>query len=228
MEKKIKAIVVYSGGMDSFTLLHKAIADGREVYPINFYYGQRHAVEIQCAEKVCADLGLQLRKIDISSLNGIIDNSALSGNIDIPTGHFQDESMKLTVVPNRNMMLLSMAAAYAINIKADEVWYGAHNGDHEIYPDCRPVFVEAMRKAFALADWHPVDLVVPFIDGNKETILTWGFEHNLDYADSWTCYDPKPAEGGVVVPCGKCGSCTERQEAFDKLGRKDPLVSKPV
>ena len=137
--------------------------------------------------------------------------------------------MKDTVVPNRNMMLLSMAAAYAINIGATEVWYGAHSGDHAIYPDCRPQFVYNMQATFAACHYTPITLVVPFLDGNKKTILEYGLNIGLDYKDTWTCYNPYTDFGDGINPnvttkaCGKCGSCQERLEAFKAVGQTDPL-----
>lgn len=226
---KIKAVVVYSGGMDSFTALHKARNEGREVYAINFNYGQRHSVETLFARSVCDKHNIPLHQVDISSLNSLIDNSALTGDIEVPKGHYADESMKKTVVPNRNMMLLSMAAAYAINIGATEVWYGAHSGDHAIYPDCRPEFTEAISNVFGLCDYTPIKLVVPFLHGNKETILKYGNEYSLDYAYTWTCYDPQISRVNGMndfKACGKCGSCVERLEAFEAVGKVDPLEYK--
>tara|TARA_Y100000310_G_scaffold340952_1_gene438480 strand:- start:1746 stop:2438 length:693 start_codon:yes stop_codon:yes gene_type:complete len=227
MSEKRKAVVVYSGGMDSFTVLHRAIESGAEVYAINFNYGQRHDVEISKAIEVCYDLGLPFKRVNIVALNSLINNSALTGDIEVPKGHYEDETMKQTVVPNRNMMLLSMAAAYAVNIGATELWYGAHSGDHAIYPDCRPEFVEAMEKVLAIANYEPIELVVPFIHGNKQTILEWGMQRELDYSKTWTCYDPQwdglVKRLGEPKACGKCGSCQERLEAFELIGQTDPV-----
>ena len=226
---QVKVVVVFSGGMDSYTVLNMAHLAGFEVHAINFNYGQRHAVEIERAITVCKKMDISFKQIDLTSLNSIIDNSALTGDIDVPKGHYEDESMKATVVPNRNMMMLSMAAAYAINIGATQIWYGAHSGDRAIYPDCRPEFVEAMQRVLAICDYEEIKLVVPFIDGDKEEILRWGFAHNLDYSDTWTCYDPQQVGGDDINPyhhlvaCGKCGSCQERLEAFDKVGKTDPV-----
>ncbi len=227
--KKTKAVVVYSGGMDSFTVLNMALNMGREVFPINFNYGQKHDIETKYARDVCQMHELPLQQIDITSLNQLIDNSALTGNIEVPKGHYEDETMKATVVPNRNMMLLSMAAAYAINIGATEVWYGAHSGDHAIYPDCRPEFVWAMKTAFSVCDYEDIELVVPFLDSDKEGILQYGIAHGLNYETTWTCYDPQTVDGDSINPqpkvlaCGKCGSCQERLEAFAKVEKVDPL-----
>jgi 7-cyano-7-deazaguanine synthase len=126
--------------------------------------------------------------------------------------------MKLTVVPNRNMFMLAAAAAVAIARKADRLAYGAHAGDHTIYPDCRPAFVEAMRTAFGLCDWHELDLLAPYIAWTKGEICKRGTELGVPYEATWTCYV------GGDHPCGQCGSCTERAEAFAFAGVVDPLI----
>ena len=223
-------MVVYSGGMDSFTVLHAALESCEEVHAINFNYGQRHSVEIDMARQVCYANNVSFHQVDISAISSIINNSALTGDIDVPKGHYEDESMKQTVVPNRNMMLLSMAAAYAINIGADSIWYGAHSGDHAIYPDCRPQFVEAMQSVLAICDYNAIELIVPFIHDDKTGILKWGSNLGLDYSKTWTCYDPQQSQETMgdddrwtAKACGKCGSCTERLEAFRNLGLTDPL-----
>ncbi len=213
-----KAVVIYSGGMDSFTVLHRALREGYEVYALSFNYGQRHGKELDCAAKVCAELGVPHRLVDITAINELLQGSSLTSDIDVPEGHYADDNMKQTVVPNRNMILLSLAAGYGISLKADDVFYGAHGGDHDIYPDCRKVFVTAMRNVLMYADWHQIDLKVPFQEGNKQTILEWGFAHGLDYADTWTCYN------GREKACGKCGSCIERVESFIAVGKVDPIA----
>jgi len=230
MKEPIKVVVVLSGGMDSYTVMHKALMENREVFAINFHYGQKHVIEQSFAWQACISAEVPLKQVDISSMNALIDKSALTNPfIDVPKGHYEDESMKDTVVPNRNMMLLSMATAYAINIGATEVWYGAHSGDHAIYPDCRPQFAHAMQVALDVCDYNPIKLVVPFLDGNKETILNYGLGIGLDYSETWTCYDPQQSKADPINPndtvkaCGICGSCQERLEAFSAVGQTDPL-----
>jgi 7-cyano-7-deazaguanine synthase len=126
--------------------------------------------------------------------------------------------MKSTVVPNRNMIMLSLAIAYAVSIGTDKVYYGAHAGDHAIYPDCRPEFLEKMNDVAAIANYEAVNIYAPYLDGNKETILEDGFVMGVDYADTWTCYN------GRNKACGKCGACQERLEAFKAVGKTDPLM----
>ncbi|MGB1298134.1 MAG: 7-cyano-7-deazaguanine synthase QueC [Psychrobium sp.] len=215
---KEKVVVIYSGGMDSYTVLHKAIEEGKDVYPLTFNYGQRHSKEIEYAAAVCEKLNVPHKIVDISAINQLMAGSSLtSDDIEIPEGHYEEESMKSTVVPNRNMVLLSMAIAYAVSLDARAVYYGAHSGDHAIYPDCRPEFVEKMNDVSQIANYEPVDIVSPYIDVDKIGILTDGLRMGLDYGETWTCYN------GREQACGKCGSCEERLEAFEKNGVQDPL-----
>ncbi|MCM2679361.1 7-cyano-7-deazaguanine synthase QueC [Echinimonas agarilytica] len=212
-----KVVVIYSGGMDSFTVLNRAIRDGNEVYALTFNYGQRHVKEIEVARNVCEQLGVQHKVIDIREINALLGGSSLTDDIDIPEGHYEEESMKSTVVPNRNMVLLSLAIAYAVSIKANAVHYGAHNGDHAIYPDCRPEFVHKMNEVSLLANYEPVSIVTPYLNSSKIEILTDGLNMGLDYATTWTCYN------GREKACGKCGACVERLEAFRENGVSDPI-----
>ncbi|WP_337881404.1 7-cyano-7-deazaguanine synthase QueC [Rheinheimera sp.] len=213
-----KVVVIYSGGMDSFTVLHKAIADGHEVHALSFNYGQRHVKELDCARQVCQELGLSHKVVDISAINQLLAGSSLTDNIDVPEGHYAADNMKSTVVPNRNMILLSLAVGYAVSLNARAVYYGAHSGDHFIYPDCRPEFVLKMHEVCQIANYEPVDIVSPYLNGNKIDILRDGLAMGLDYSKTWTCYN------GRAKACGKCGSCQERLEAFELNHTKDPLV----
>ncbi|WAJ68989.1 7-cyano-7-deazaguanine synthase QueC [Catenovulum adriaticum] len=213
-----KAVVIYSGGMDSFTVLNQAIAEGYQVYPLSFNYGQRHLKELDFAKAVCDELSVNHKVVDISAINTLLAGSSLTDDIEIPEGHYEEDSMKSTVVPNRNMILLSLAVGYAVSIGAKKVFYGAHSGDHAIYPDCRPEFVEKMKAVCAIADYQPVDIETPFLNNSKIEILAHGLKMGLDYAKSWTCYN------GREKACGQCGACQERLEAFEQNGLTDPLA----
>ena len=212
-----KVVVVFSGGMDSYTVLHKAIRDGFEVFPLTFDYGQKHKKEIKYARQACTSLGISHKVIDITAANQLLAGSSLTSDIEMPEGHYADENMKSTVVPNRNMILLSLAVGYAVSINAQKVFYGAHSGDHEIYPDCRPEFVEKMKSVCAIANYEPVEIVAPYLTLNKIGILREGLEMGLNYGHTWTCYN------GRENACGKCGSCAERLEAFEYNKVCDPL-----
>ncbi|MBA6341629.1 7-cyano-7-deazaguanine synthase QueC [Colwellia sp. MB02u-10] len=213
-----KVVVIFSGGMDSFTVLHRALKDGKEVYALTFDYGQKHVKEIACASKVCQQLGVAHKVIDISSINQLLAGSSLTDDIDIPEGHYEAESMKSTVVPNRNMILLSLAVGYAVSVEAAQVYYGAHSGDHAIYPDCRPEFVMKMNDVCQIANYQAVEIFSPYLTNSKSDILTDGLKMGLRYDDTWTCYN------GRAQACGKCGACQERLEAFADNNVTDPLA----
>lgn len=212
-----KVVVIYSGGMDSFTLLHRARAAGFDVHALSFDYGQRHVRELDYASRVCAELGVPHKVVDMAPLGDLLSGSSLTDDIDVPEGHYEEASMKATVVPNRNMILISLATGYAVSVGAQAVWYGAHGGDHAIYPDCRPAFVEKMDAVCRVANYEPVRIEAPYMAMDKGEILAEGLAMKLDYSKTWTCYNGRDAA------CGRCGSCTERLEAFAAHGLRDPL-----
>ena len=212
-----KVVVIFSGGMDSFTVLNLAVKQGLEVFALSFDYGQRHKKELDYAARACQTLGVPHKVVDISAINQLIGGSSLTSNIDVAEGHYEEDSMKSTVVPNRNMILLSMAVGYAVSMNANKVYYGAHSGDHAIYPDCRPEFVHKMNDVCAIANYEAVEIVTPYLAVSKTAILTNGLAMGLDYNQTWTCYN------GREKACGKCGACQERLEAFADNGLSDPL-----
>ena len=212
-----KVVVIYSGGMDSFTVLNKALEQGHEVSALSFNYGQRHVRDLDVAAKVCDELSIPHKVVDITAINTLLAGSSLTDDIEIPEGHYEESSMKSTVVPNRNMILLSLAIGYAVSEGASAVYYGAHSGDHAIYPDCRPEFVRQMNVVSQLANYEPIEVVAPYLDVDKNAILADGLRMALDYSNTWTCYN------GRDKACGKCGACVERLEAFAANGVKDPL-----
>lgn len=212
-----KCLVVLSGGMDSTTTLHKAIEDFEEVEAISFFYEQKHKKELDCARKTCQKLQINLKEVNLSYLSEIVNSALTSKELEIPEGHYEDENMKQTVVPFRNMIFFSNALAYASTIKASHVGLGVHSGDHAIYPDCRPEFWNVMQTAGKIGDWTSIDIYNPFQNLSKIEIVKEGIKMGVDYANTWTCYK------GEKLPCGECGSCVERQEAFYKNGINDPL-----
>jgi 7-cyano-7-deazaguanine synthase len=213
-----KVVVIYSGGMDSFTVLNRAIKDGKSVYALSFDYGQRHVKELDCASSVCKSLNVPHKVIDISAINQLLAGSSLTDDIDIPEGEYEVANMKSTVVPNRNMILLSLAVGYAVSVGAAQVYYGAHAGDHNIYPDCRPEFVQKMNDVCQIANYESVEIFSPYLNVSKAAILTDGLSMGLNYSNTWTCYN------GREKACGKCGACQERLDAFSENGQIDPIA----
>jgi 7-cyano-7-deazaguanine synthase len=224
-EGREKAVVIVSGGMDSTTLLYDVVNRGFDTYALSFDYNQKHKKELKYAKRNCKRLNVLHKILKLKVLNEVAPSSLTRKEIDVPQGHYAEDNMKQTVVPNRNMVMLSLATSYAISIKAKYLFYGPHAGDHAIYPDCRKEFVEALAHAIELADWHKVKLVAPYLDMKKEDIVKIGKKIKVDiggkkkkinYKLTWSCYE------GKKEPCGKCGTCVERIEAFHNAGYVDP------
>ncbi len=221
---KPKCIVLLSGGMDSATLLALACQQF-DVMALTLDYGQRHHIEIESARAIAEHFQVPHKIMDISNINALLQGSSLtSPEIAVPKGHYEDETMKATVVPGRNTILLSLALGYCISQEGQMVAYAAHAGDHAIYPDCRPEFVLAMAGVFNKAHYWPVALWTPFLNMDKGDILAAGLPLGVPYEKTWTCYDPQgPDPYGDYMACGRCGSCCERLEGFAKIGQKDPV-----
>lgn len=215
-----KALVIVSGGMDSVTLLYDIVKQLgiKNVMALTFNYGSKHnAKEIAKAIKSCYILGVKHEIISLKDIFKYFDSSLLQGGKAIPHGHYEQENMKKTVVPFRNGILLAVAVGYAESNNIDSVYYGAHSGDHSIYPDCRRDFVEAMNAASNLGTYNTIQIIAPYSDISKVEILKKGIELEVNYKCTWTCYE------GESEPCGKCGSCVERISAFIKNDLQDPL-----
>ncbi len=213
----MKTVIVYSGGLDSTVLLYHLRASGHELHALSIDYGQRHRCELDRAADLCEELGIPHPTADLSAIQPLLaGNSLTSPEIEVAEGHYTEESMKSTVVPNRNMIFLALATGHALSIKAGQVAYAAHFGDHAIYPDCRNEFAEAMAAAIRIADWNPVELVRPFVDWTKADIVRRGAELGVPFARTWSCYK------GGAQHCGRCGTCIERREAFDLAEIEDP------
>lgn len=216
MSKKI--VVVLSGGMDSAVLLHHHLRGKEEVRALTINYGQRHGMEICYAQETARSLGVPWHCADISELYKTLPGSSQTdSSCKVPEGHYAEESMKLTVVPNRNMILLAVAIGHAIAHQFDFVSYGAHAGDHAIYPDCRPEFAEALNTVAGLCDWRPISLLRPFIHLTKSGIVKLGTELGVDFKQTYSCYKGGPSH------CGRCGTCVERLLAFHEAGVPDPV-----
>lgn len=212
-----RTVLIHSGGIDSTVLLGKLLAEGREVFALSVDYGQRHRREIEAAKQIADFYKIKHQVADLRALSPLFGANALTdAKVAVPEGHYEEISMKATVVPNRNMLLISVATAWAISLRASSVAYGAHGGDHAIYPDCRPAFAEALDQAMRLADWHEVSLERPFVGMDKAAIVKLGTSLQVPLHLTWSCYV------GGAKHCGKCGTCVERKEAFIKAGVADP------
>jgi 7-cyano-7-deazaguanine synthase len=215
-------IVILSGGMDSTTLayyLHKMYEF--DWHYLSFDYGQRHVKELSYAAATAETLGARHDVINLQQIGKLMESSeSVLVNLDmkVPEGHYAEESMKATVVPNRNSIMLAIACGVAVAEQATFVAAGMHAGDHFIYPDCRPEFVTAFEQAEALANdgfWE-ARLYTPFIELTKTTIVGVGEEFGVPWNGTWSCYV------GGAKHCGKCGTCNERREAFSLAGVVDP------
>ncbi len=220
----VRGVLILSGGVDSSTLLFYLINRDYEVHALTFYYGQKHLKEIEYAKRIveyAKEIGkITHRVVDISSIHDLISTGALTGDEPIPKTFYTEETQKITIVPNRNMILLSIAAGYAIKIGAKEVFYAAHRSDYSIYPDCRKEFVKAIDTAVYLGNlWTPVEIRAPFIDMTKAEIVSLGLKLGVPYQLTWSCYE------GRERPCLSCGTCLERTEAFLLNNVRDPLLS---
>jgi 7-cyano-7-deazaguanine synthase len=214
----MQTLVVCSGGLDSVSLAHKVAAERTLSGLVTFDYGQRHRREIDCAAACAARLGVRHDVIDISGVGASLTGSSLTDDIDVPDGHYAEETMRITVVPNRNAIMLTIAFGIAAARRIDSVAAAVHGGDHFIYPDCRPAFIEAfaaMQEA-ALDGDPAVALYTPFLHGPKSDIVTEGARHGTPFAETWSCYK------GGERHCGRCGTCVERREAFHIAGVDDP------
>lgn len=216
-----KALICLSGGMDSTTSLYYIKDKFKcDIQCVSFFYNQKHKREIEMAKYHCEKMNIAHDIIDITFLNTITKNvSSLTGDIDVPKGMYDQDNMKSTVVPFRNGIMLSILASYADSNNCDTIIYGAHTGDHAQYPDCTLTFNRSMEKAIYFGTHNKIELVAPFMEINKNDICKIGLSLGVDYSKTWTCYN------GKEKPCGKCGSCVERNEAFLTNNSKDPLYT---
>ena len=213
----MRALVLFSGGLDSTVLATQMKKDAEETRLLSIDYGQRHAKELDHSQKVADHLGLAHKILKLPQLGQILGGSSLTDkSMTLPEGHYAEESMKSTVVPNRNMILLALAGGHALSIGFDTIAYAAHAGDHTIYPDCRPEFADAMDTALSLADWNTLSLHRPFVDMTKSDLVSLGAELDAPLHLTWSCY------AGNEIHCGKCGTCVERKEAFALAKIPDP------
>lgn len=215
------AVVIISGGIDSCVLSYKAVSEGISIYPLTFIYGQKHSKEIESAKNICQRLRIKPKVIDISAIKQLLKGSALTDTaVKIPEVAAEAknyETLKTTVVPNRNAIFLSIAVGYGESLGVNRIFYGAHYSDRGIYPDCRFEFVEAFEKAEKIANDND-DLIIeaPFVDMDKSQIVKLGEKLEVPFKETWSCYV------GTDLHCGACSSCRERKRAFKEANVFDP------
>ncbi len=220
-----KAIVLLSGGLDSYTAAAIAREQGFEIYALTVKYGQRHAHEILASRKVAEALGVKAHRelaVDLGSVGG----SALVGDGDVPKSGPDPHIIPVTYVPARNTVMLSLALAWAEVIGAFDIFIGVNALDYSGYPDCRPEYIDAFERMATLATKAGVEggrfhVRAPLISMSKAEIIGQGVRLGLDYSITHSCYDPGPHG----VPCGCCDSCVLRAKGFQEAGLKDPLLA---
>jgi 7-cyano-7-deazaguanine synthase len=213
----MKVVVLVSGGMDSVTALYDAMERHEVVGAVTFDYGSKHNPrEIPEAQYHCRKLGVPLEVIPLEFMGRLFKSDLLASGGAIPDGHYEEATMRRTVVPFRNGILLSVAGGLAESLEAEGLVIAAHSGDHAIYPDCREAFMRAMGNAIRLGTYVQVELLRPFIAMTKVDIAKRGAELGVDFSRTWSCYK------GGEIHCGTCGTCVERREAFELAGIADP------
>lgn len=214
---------VVSGGLDSVTMLYYLIDVGFKPDVVSFNYGQRHRKELEFARAAAERLKLRWTEIDLGDFGFALAESGSSlvdPNVDVPEGHYAHETMKKTVVPNRNMIMASMATGICIARGGGYIAMGPHNGDAAIYPDCRPEFWKSLERTLQIANRGFLDpsfnLLLPFLNKSKADIASEAGRLEVPISLTWSCYN------GRNLHCGRCGTCVERLEALDSAGVNDP------
>ncbi|KFG71049.1 7-cyano-7-deazaguanine synthase QueC [Microvirga sp. BSC39] len=213
----MKTLVICSGGLDSVTLAHKVAAEQILTRLVSFDYGQRHRKELDSARACAVSLGVPHDIVDISAVGRLLTGSALTSGEPVPDGHYAEDTMRITVVPNRNAIMVAIAFGVAAAEQAEAVAAAVHGGDHFIYPDCRPDFIESFEtmQRHALEGLASITLYAPFVRQGKADIVREGARLRVPFAETWSCYQ------GGKHHCGRCGTCVER-EAFHLAGVGDP------
>ena len=217
----MKAVAIVSGGMDSVTLAHlvRESKSLQRLHLLSFNYGQRHVRELECAQSCAERLGADWSEVDLRSVGELIStahSSLVNPEVEVPEGHYAEETMVNTIVPNRNAIMLNIAVGVAIADDAELVYTGVHAGDHAVYPDCRPEFIQEMNRLVQIATETHVKVEAPFVHLTKAEIAGVGDTLKVPWAETWSCYK------GGGIHCGRCSTCVERQEAFHLAGVFDP------
>ena len=215
----MKVVALVSGGMDSVAALYHSHRGHEVAGALSFDYGSKHNHrEIPFAEWHCGKLGIAHRTIRLAFVDELFKSDLLQTGGAIPDGHYEEATMKQTVVPFRNGIMLSIAAGFAESVEAGGLVIAAHSGDHAIYPDCREEFMQAMGDAIRLGTYAEVAVLRPFIAMTKAGIAARGHDLGVDFSRTWSCYK------GGEIHCGTCGTCVERREAFLLAGLADPTL----
>ncbi len=213
-----KSLVLLSGGLDSGCLLSEVVENNKNVETISFKYGSKHnKKELEAAKRISDFYKIKNTVIDLSFMQQLFVSNLFKEQGEIPLGHYNDESMKDTVVPFRNPIFLSIASGYALSNNFDVLYIGIHRGDHFIYPDCRPEFYDIFRKLIVQCSENSLKLSCPFINVDKSEIVKRGISSGFPFSLSYTCYK------GDNAHCGECGSCRERLEAFSLNNKIDEV-----
>lgn len=214
-----KILISLSGGADSATCLAMLIKNGYEVEAVGFEYGSKHNdLELMAASKISQHYGIRFDVIDIREIMRHFKSSLLKGQEQIPEGRYDEENMKSTVVPLRNIIFSTILAGIANSRGVEAICLGVHSGDHYIYPDCRENTIESLRETIYLGSGGLVNKILcPILMMDKTQIIETGIRLGVPYELTRTCYTSSS------IACGKCGSCRERIEAFEKNGMKDPI-----
>lgn len=199
-----KVLVLYSGGLDSTVLAYEAASVGYRVELISFYYGQCHSRELEAAKKIAQILAVPLGIVDIGAAGRLLNSSLTNSEIEA------------TVVPNRNSIFANIAAGIAISREIDTIALAVHGGDYAVYPDCRPVFIYRLTECLRAATGTELQVWTPYLYLYKYQIVLEGYELNVPFELTWSCYK------GGEIHCGNCGACVERREAFELAGVEDP------
>ena len=211
------SLMVLSGGMDSVTMLYEY--RNEIALAVNFHYGSNHNErELKCAREHCSTLDIELLEINLDFMGEYFHSSLLDGPEAVPTGAYSEDNMRSTVVPFRNGIMLSVAAGIAESNGLTKVLIASHAGDHSIYPDCRPGFIDAMAKAIQEGTYEDVHLEAPYSHLTKTEIARKGKELGIDYSKTYSCYK------GLENHCGTCGTCVERRQALSEAGILDTTV----
>jgi 7-cyano-7-deazaguanine synthase len=219
MSNKHKAVVLLSGGMDSVSVLYHTIQEHQVVAAVSFDYGAKHNhMEIPFAAYHCRKFKIEHQVFRLDFVGELFKSDLLKSGGQIPDGHYEEETMKSTVVPFRNGIMLSIAAGFAESRGAEGLIIAAHAGDHAIYPDCREEFMKSMGDAIHLGTYAGIKLLRPFIAMTKAQIAVRGHALGVDFSQTWSCYK------GGTLHCGTCGTCVERREAFMLAELVDPTI----